>query len=77
MRGSAPQWRTCARCKLEANLTRMQHMLMRVCARQTEQEFGRERTRVEWEALLSGARFKLRSIVRTRGPLCVVEAVPV
>jgi hypothetical protein len=55
----------------------MQHMLMRACARQTEQEFGRERTRVEWEALLSGAGFRLRSIARTRGPLCIVEAVPV
>jgi hypothetical protein len=38
---------------------------------------GRERTRSEWETLLSSTGFKLRGITRTRGALCVVEAVPI
>ncbi|KAK9822171.1 hypothetical protein WJX81_004798 [Elliptochloris bilobata] len=38
---------------------------------------GRERTRPEWEKLFASGGFKLNRIVETRGPLCVVEAVPV
>ena len=48
-----------------------------ICTRQTVLASGRERTRAEWEALLSSTGFKLRRIARTRGYLCVVEAVPV
>lgn len=35
---------------------------------------GRERTRDDWEVLLSGAGFRLERIVDTAGPMCVIEA---
>jgi hypothetical protein len=36
---------------------------------------GRERTREEWQSLLSGAGLVLQGVVPTRGPMCVIEAV--
>jgi hypothetical protein len=36
---------------------------------------GQERTREEWESLLSGAGLSLERVVATRGPMCVIEAV--
>ncbi|KAK9822176.1 hypothetical protein WJX81_006917 [Elliptochloris bilobata] len=41
------------------------------------QTHGRERTRREYEKLFAGAGFSLKRTVRTRGPLCVTEAVPI
>jgi hypothetical protein len=35
---------------------------------------GRERNRKEWEALLRRSGLRLNRVVRTRGPLCIVEA---
>ena len=45
--------------------------------RQTLLASGRERTRAEFEKLFAGAGFKLNRIVESRGPMCVVEAVPI
>ena len=47
------------------------------CASQTVLASGRERTRPEFDKLFAGAGFKLNRVVQTRGPLCVVEAVPI
>ena len=38
---------------------------------------GRERTPAQWKALFSGAGFRLSRIVASRGPMAVIEAVPV
>ena len=38
---------------------------------------GRERTPAQWKALFSDAGFRLSRIVACRGPMAVIEAVPV
>jgi hypothetical protein len=36
---------------------------------------GQERTREEWESLLSGAGLALQGVTSTRSPMCVIEAI--
>ncbi|MET8685604.1 methyltransferase [Streptomyces sp. NPDC004732] len=35
---------------------------------------GRERSRADWQSLLSGSGFRLDRVVQTGGPMCVIEA---
>src|SRR4029077_10044708 len=51
----------------QGKLTDMQMMLVLT---------GRERTRPEFHALLAGAGFSIRRIIRTAAPECIIEAVP-
>ena len=44
---------------------------------QTMLASGGERTRAQFEKLFAGAGFKLNRIVKTRGPMYVVEAVSI
>ena len=36
---------------------------------------GRERTEAEFKSLLAASGYELRRVIRTRSPVCVIEAV--